>query len=96
MVLAFNPITNEEHRIKLLADLKQFSEDVRHIQKNREELLQNHPDEWVIVYNGKLIGHGPSLTELLETAEAEGIPRACVAKEFLEKNPPAMALRQAQ
>ncbi|MBS3070888.1 hypothetical protein J4407_01135 [Candidatus Pacearchaeota archaeon] len=43
-----------------------FSDNFEYFDENYENLRIEYPDEWVAIYNRKIIGHGKNLINLLE------------------------------
>ncbi len=54
------------------ADLQRFKKDTAYYEAHHEELLQQYPEQWVAVYNQKVIGASPDYERLLDDVQAKG------------------------
>lgn len=50
---------------------KRYYDDVKWLRAHRKELAEQHPDEWVAVFAGRLVAAGTSLGEVLRAAQQE-------------------------
>jgi hypothetical protein len=58
----------------LQADLEHFQHDVDYYYAHFDELLAQHPDEWVVIYNKEVVGTGTVLEDLLDSLRERGVP----------------------
>ncbi|MDE2836664.1 MAG: hypothetical protein OXL97_04050 [Chloroflexota bacterium] len=73
-------------------NLDQFSHDCEYLSSITEQMRKEHPDSWVVVYKGKVVGTGPVLEEVLQSAAARGVPRNLVAARYITKEPMRLIL----
>ncbi len=75
----------------VIAVLEQFEKDRLYIQSHWHELLDQHPDRWIVVYGEELVGEGPTLPDALDDARPKcAIENAAV--EFITHEPRNMLL----
>lgn len=51
-----------------------FQKDVGYYEGNREKLLEEYPEQWVAIYNQKVVGAAPDVQQLLTDLKQRGIP----------------------
>ena len=51
-------------------ELQRFQRDVDYFQSHQEELLSKHPDQWVAIYDQKVVGAAQDPEQL----EEQGVP----------------------
>jgi len=64
-------------------ELERFRLDADYFDQHRQELLQQHPDRWVAIYNQQLVGAAKDIKRLIRQLERKGIPPAQVYREYL-------------
>lgn len=75
----------------IVAVLEQFEKDRLYIESHWDELLDQHPDRWIVVYGEELVGEGPTLPDALDEARPKcAIGNAAV--EFVTHEPRNMLL----
>ena len=62
---------------------EQYKESVASIEANRDELLKKYDNEWIAVYNRKVVAHAKKLQELIQKVEPTGLPTNEVLIEFI-------------
>ena len=77
---------------RMEADLDQFSRDCGYLSSITEQMRQEHPDSWVVVFKEEVVGTGPVLEEVLESAVDRGVPRHLVAARYISKEPMRLIL----
>lgn len=77
---------------KIHQELRKFEQDVILLSAKRQELVREHPDEWIGVYDGRVIGTAKSLPQLLEKIDSQRLPRDRVVTDFLAKKQLTMIL----
>ena len=77
--------------------LKRFVDDVRYFNDNYEGLRRQYPDEWVAVYEQKVIGHGRDHMRLIEQLRKDGIDtgKVYLNRAYLNEKPPTLVLATA-
>lgn len=74
-------------------DLLSFDRSVVVYAKRFNELLDQYPDEWVGLHEGKVIFHGPDHKQALKAADVrKDINRNRIFIEFVSASPVAMIL----
>ena len=70
-----------------IAALEQFEKDVLYIEANRQKLLDELSDCWVVVYREKLIAHADTPHKALAKAQDQGLQANDVALEHISGEP---------
>jgi Family of unknown function (DUF5678) len=65
------------------AEHERYRADALFFEEQREELLQQHPEHWIAVYDRRIVGTARELLQLLEQLDRQGLPRGRVFVEFL-------------
>jgi hypothetical protein len=55
-------------------DLRRFSRDVAYFADHREELLAQHPEQWVAIFDQQLVGVAPDPRGLLAALREQRVP----------------------
>lgn len=71
---------------RVAANLAGFRRSARALSSPRLRLLERFPNQWVGIYNGRLVAHGPTLDAVLAEIDARGLPRGNVFVHFVEAN----------
>ena len=84
---------------KLIGDPREFARtmresdaDFRLFMKRHGELGERYPDQYVAFYRGEVHAHGKNLLQVLQEADAKGLPRGRRIVEFLAMDPPLLIL----
>ena len=56
------------------AELKRFSRDTAYYEGHHEELLQKYPEQWVAIFNEKVVGASPDYEQLLTDLLGKHVP----------------------
>ena len=59
---------------ELHAELQRFKRDTQYYEAHREELLTQYPEQWVAVFNQRVVGAAPDFEQLLAMLEHSRIP----------------------
>jgi len=62
---------------------QQYRESVYYIDTDRRKLLEKYSDNWVAVYNSKVIAHGKRYRDIVKTIERKKLPIGEIALKFL-------------
>ena len=62
---------------------RQYEGSVSFIDKNEEELLEKYDENWVAVYNAKVVAHGKKYEEIEREIQQKGIPLEETVIKFL-------------
>lgn len=62
---------------------RQYSQSVYYIDADRRKLLKKYADNWVAVYNSKVVAHGKRYRDVIEAIERKKLPVGEVALKFL-------------
>ena len=71
---------------------KQFCADVEYLDSHWEELRAAHPNCYIIVYQGQVVGTGPNLRKLAKALDKQGIPTNTIAVRFAADPPRKLIL----
>ena len=77
---------------EVATDLRAFSETARALADEQENLIGNHPLQWVGIYEGKVSASSRTLTSLMSSLESQGIPANKTFVRFIEKNQSTLIL----
>ncbi|MEM3713316.1 MAG: DUF5678 domain-containing protein [Thermoproteota archaeon] len=72
---------------ELVIALKDFEEDFQWFLKNREKLLYEYRDKWVVVYGKKVLDSDTDLSVLLERLKHKGFQPSQLLIQFVSKEP---------
>ncbi len=56
------------------AELARFRRDVDYYEAHHDTLLEQHPEEWVAIYNETVVGAAPHIEDLLTALARQGVP----------------------
>jgi len=62
-----------------------LEKNVRYFHEHLDELIEEFPDKYVVLYNGKLIANGKKIEKLVEQIEAEELDINMASFEFVPK-----------
>jgi len=60
-------------RKKFAEQANQYRCDSEYLEKNREKLLQQHPDQWIAVYKGKVQAADENAENLIKVIEGKQV-----------------------
>ena len=60
--------------VDLQADREHFQNDIDYYYAHFDELLAQHPDEWIVIFDEEVVGTGRDLEGLLNDLREKGIP----------------------
>ena len=69
--------------MNVTTDHDRYRADALFFEAHREELLRQHPEHWVAVYDQRVVGTARELLQLLEQLDRLGLPRGRVFVEFV-------------
>ena len=55
-------------------ELQRFKKDTAYYEAHHDELLEKYPEQWVAIYNQKVVGASPDYEQLLTDLEGKGVP----------------------
>ena len=64
-------------------ELERYRDDALFFDRHRQELLRQHPDRWVAIYNQQVVGAATDIKRLIRQLDRKGIPPAQVYREYL-------------
>lgn len=67
--LYYNDLKEVAVSIEELKRFEQFEEDMLWINQHFESLKVRYPDEFIVVYRGEVIAHGPDHSEVIAQAQ---------------------------
>lgn len=74
-------------------ELQQFRRDTLVLSERRANLLKRYPQRWIAIYQGKVRANAESLQQVLEKADALGLPREKLVVRFINRHPRSTAIR---
>ena len=69
-----------------------YLENLRYINANFQDLLNQYPDQWVGVYEKRVIASDSTLKGMFDKVDQMGISRGYVAGAFMDTEPKPMIL----
>ena len=73
-------------------DLQVYAESVQVLSHADTRLLNDYPQQWVAVHDGKVASHGDSLEKVIGELETSGVPRDSVIIRYMEREPRTLIL----
>ena len=64
-------------------ELERYRNDALYFEGRRQELLRQHPERWIAVYEQQVVGTATRLPQLIKLLEKRGLPRRRVFIEHL-------------
>lgn len=71
---------------------QRMDHDAQFLISHLEEWRKKHPNNWVAVYDGRLVAVEPSKERLLETLQKVQVPLDSVLLDFLSEEKPVLIL----
>lgn len=71
--------------IEIARDLEAYSNAAQVLSSNHPRLIDDHPLQWVGVYQGAVAASGKNLTSLMIQLEKAGVPPARTIIRFIDK-----------
>ena len=68
-------------------DQKRFHRDIQYLGAMYEQLLAEHPREWIAVYDGRVVAVTDGPEQLVEALDTAGVARAEAVVHYLDPNP---------
>ena len=62
-----------------------FHRDVMYVQDHYNDLLDQHPEQWIAVYDQTVVGVDADLERLIDRLRTQGIPPEHTVTEFLTR-----------
>jgi hypothetical protein len=77
---------------EISGELRRFRKSALVFSRERPRMIEQHPQEWVAVYNGKVAATNKSLPRLLKKLDAAKIPRGEALIRFIDRTERTMIL----
>jgi hypothetical protein len=68
---------------KMQAELQRFKRDTAYYEAHQEELLEQYPEQWVAIYDERVVGADADLHHLLTTIKEKGISPGQALVEYI-------------
>lgn len=80
----------DDRDLELLEHLEQAIDDEDYLNAHYHEMKAEYPDQWVVVYKGKVVANDKDHTRLLKELRAQGIEPGLVLPQFVyvKEKPP--------
>jgi hypothetical protein len=72
--------------------MEDYTRDFRYLAKHDDELMAQYPDEWVAIFDCKVVAHSPDRAEMWRQLEQLGLDRRFLVDAFLDTDPPTLVL----
>jgi hypothetical protein len=79
---------------KVQAKLQRFKRDTAYYEAHQEELLEQYPEQWVAIYNERVVGADVDLPHLLTTIKENGISPGQALVEYVTSKDEILILLQ--
>ena len=76
---------NEEPEA-IAESLRSFERAARIFSSDHPRLIDEYPEQWVAVADGRVLAHGDSLEQVLAQVDATGVARSDVIVRYIERN----------
>ncbi len=73
-------------------EFQRYKRDVEYLEAHYSELLRRYPDEWIAIYDQKVVGSSPELTPLLDQIKSAGIAPGVALTEYLSTHDEVLIL----
>ncbi|MBI5148694.1 hypothetical protein HZA33_03365 [Candidatus Pacearchaeota archaeon] len=82
---------------KIRNEFKRNREDLEFYTNNHKRLRREYPDQWVAIYDKKVVGHGKDLEKLCDELTEKGIEtgHTLIKRTYFKEKPPVYILEQA-
>jgi hypothetical protein len=80
------------HPEKVAADLRAFAETAQVLSDAQEDLIGQHPLQWVCLYEGRVSASSRTLAALMGELKEQGIPVGNAIIRFIDKNQSTLIL----
>ena len=64
-------------------ELKRFKRDTSYYEAHRQELLEQYPEQWVAIYEQRVVGTAKNLKRLVAQLQRKGIPQGRAFVEYV-------------
>jgi Family of unknown function (DUF5678) len=78
--------------IEQRAELDRFRRDAEYYRGHHEELLSQHPEEWVAIFDQTLVASAPDFDVLLADLDRRGVPADQALVNFVTRNEDVLIL----
>jgi hypothetical protein len=68
---------------KIQAELQRFKRDTAYYEAHQEELVKQYPEQWVAIYDERVVGAAADLYHLLATIKAKSISPSQALVEYV-------------
>lgn len=68
---------------ELQLELQRFQRDIDYYQTHYEELLEQYPEQWVAIFNQRVVGADPDARKLFNDLKGRGIPLGQTLTEYV-------------
>lgn len=75
-------MTEHEH------ELERFDRDIRYLYTHRSELMAQHPEKWVAIFNEEVAGISSDPYQLIQDLKEKGVPASRTKIDHLTQNEP--------
>jgi hypothetical protein len=79
-------------RVDRQQELARFQRDTDYFLAHRDALLRRYPDQWVGIYQGRVVAAAPELGALLATLREQGVPAGRAYIQLLAQQPELLIL----
>ncbi len=77
-----------------IAALKSMNKDSAFFRQKHEELLSQHPEQWVGIFNQRVAGVSADMADLIHELKRKGVPLDQVLFEYLTEEEPRWVIYQ--
>ena len=70
----------------IASELQRFSETARILSSSRPRLIDQHPQQWVALYDGHVEVFGRTLKSVMAQIRSRGLPKDQVIVRYIDKN----------
>ena len=78
--------------LRLHRELQSFRKAARALSSDHPRLIDQYPNQWVVVYRGRVAAHGATLSSVLAKMKRNKIPQRRAIVRYIEKNRRTMIL----
>ena len=77
---------------RLSRELHEFRENAVRLSKQHPRMIEEYPDQWIVLHSGTVKVHGPTLQSVLHEVDCKGLPRHDIIVRHISTEPRTLIL----
>lgn len=75
-------------------ELDRYNKDMDHFYRHRPQLLEQYPEQWVAIYNQRVVGAAKDIESLVKDLKEQGLEPGHVFVKYLTGDEPLLILAE--